>query len=264
MAKKEKKVYSKAELMEHELKQQLKRLSEQLDYIPLPTYFYEIGEEVEIGNLEDCVIKDVLENGKIYLIDYTSVHNNYGNLIRIPNSLQYASWLLINKKGNNTALSKKDDLRISFHQGRISSLLMKVYSMGVDFEPEYQRGYVWELEDKIALIDSIFNNVEIGKFAFIELNSKEWISRKLQYEILDGKQRLSTLCEFYEGKFEYKGYKFHELSHKDRYHFTDYSVSIAELGEATEKQVIEYFIKLNSHGKVMDKEHLEKVKQLIL
>lgn len=264
MAKKEKKVYSKSDLMEQELKQQLNSLSERLDFIPKPTYFYKIGEEVEIGNLQDCIIKDVLENGKIYLINYTNIINNYGNPIKSPNSLQYVSWLTISKKDNDTTLSKKDDLSISFHQGRISSLLTKVYSMGVDFEPEYQRGYVWELEDKIALIDSIFNNVEIGKFAFIVLSSEEWIRRNLQYEILDGKQRLSTLCEFYEGKFEYKGYKFHELSHKDRYHFTNYSVSIAELEDATEKQIIEYFIKLNSHGKVMDKEHLEKVKQLIL
>jgi uncharacterized protein with ParB-like and HNH nuclease domain len=73
---------------------------------------------------------------------------------------------------------------------------------------------VWELEDKVALIDSIFNNVDIGKFAFIHLNYGE----KYTYEILDGKQRMRAILDYYENRFQYKGKYFNELSCREQNH----------------------------------------------
>ena len=49
--------------------------------------------------------------------------------------------------------------------------------------PDYQRGYVWEQEDKELLLDSIFKNIDIGKFVFIRLSDSEWMERNFGYEI---------------------------------------------------------------------------------
>ena len=78
--------------------------------------------------------------------------------------------------------------------------------------PDYQRDYVWELSDKQLLIDSIFNNIDIGKFAFIHLDYKTWNKTGYAYEILDGKQRLKTIIDFYENRFSYKGIYYNDLS----------------------------------------------------
>lgn len=82
-------------------------------------------------------------------------------------------------------------------------------------------------------------------------------------EILDGKQRMRAILDFYEDRFQYKGKYFSQLSVKDQNHFKRYPVSVAETSEMSKEQVLRYFINLNSNGKVMSQDHLNKVKQML-
>jgi hydrogenase maturation factor len=231
-------------------------------FISEPTYKFNIGDKVIIGNLKDVYVEKILDDSKIYLIDFTRIDENYGNPIKYEHQKMYVTWTDIRKYQENLSkdLIRNSDLRMSFMQQTISSLFNKVYHFGVDFEPEYQRDFVWNLEDKIALIDSIFNNVEIGKFVFIHLG----YYGKYAYEILDGKQRLKTLLDFFEDRFQYKGKYFSDLSIREQDFFEDYSVSVAETrDELTREQKLRYFLKLNTNGKVMAKEQLEKVEKML-
>lgn len=72
-------------------------------------------------------------------------------------------------------------------------------------DPDYQRDYVWADKDKEYLLDSIFSKLDIGKFVLVEQDSKVWFETHNMYEILDGKQRLSTLVAFYENRIPYHG-----------------------------------------------------------
>jgi len=133
--------------------------------------------------------------------------------------------------------------------------------------PDYQRGLVWDEENKTLLLNSIFNNIEIGKFSFIKLNyilpTFDW-DKGIFYEILDGKQRLSVIKDFFEDKFIYKGYTFSQLSSKDRYKFLNTPIVICEFDEPeNRKDIYEYFVKLNTTGKPIEKGHLEKILKMI-
>lgn len=74
----------------------------------------------------------------------------------------------------------------------------------IDFNPPYQRrGRLWSADDKAYLIDSIINGFDIPKlyladFQFGQSNLNE---RKLPYAIIDGKQRLEAVFDFFENKF---------------------------------------------------------------
>lgn len=139
----------------------------------------------------------------------------------------------------------------------VECLFQRKYFYGIDFNPDYQRDYVWDLQDKILLIDSIFNNVKIGHFAFADRGC----ASNVMYEVIDGKQRLDALSAYYEDRFEYNGKFFSELSKKDQHHFKNYSVQIMDIQNATKEQILRYFILLNIAGKVMDKEHLNIAKE---
>jgi hypothetical protein len=152
------------------------------------------------------------------------------------------------------------DLRLSFMQQQVSSLISSyVISFGVNFNPSYQRGLVWDLSDEQKLIESIFNRVDIGKFVFIHLG----YSSETMYEILDGKQRLTALYRFYTDQFKYKGYYYSELPWNLKYVFEDTSVAVACTRKESlkEKDILNYFLKLNTSGKPMDVLHLDKIEK---
>lgn len=247
------------EKQELRIKEELKRLKEDYEYVPKPTYFYNVGDKVIIGNLKDCIIYNIIENGKFYVVDYTGVNYNYGNTIETEHCKSVWMWTDIRKQNNNTnSFIKNNDIDIYYSNRRIDGLLNHAYHFGFDFSPEYQRGNVWTLENKIDLIDSIFNNIDIGKFTFIK---PDYILDKT--EVLDGKQRITTLMEYFEDRFEYKGCKFSDLSIKDKQHFENYSISWGESTGLTREQKLRYFIKLNTTGKKMDEKHIEYVRQLL-
>ena len=234
----------------------IKRSFLDLEYCPEPTYSFNIGDSVHIGNLKDAIIDYISEDGKAYVIDFTNVDNNYGHPIETPHTKRAFCWYEIRPIVDNTdSFIQNKDIEISFSNITIQSLISKALHFGVDFNPEYQRDLVWSMNDKIALLDSVFHNIEIGKFAFIH----NGCSAFYMYQILDGKQRLTTLLDFYLNKFPYRGKYFNDLSIEDKRWFLNRQVAVGEMREATEELIIKYFIMLNTTGHVVDKKHLDRV-----
>lgn len=265
MARKKKVEPTQEELIQSTLNRELDDLMKKLALIPVPTSTFKIGEKVSVGAYDETTIEDVIEDGKIYLISYTHSRIKHGEKVT-HNSKRYVKWLDARPVNENEiSLIKNKDMRLSYSQTHLTNLFSKAYYFGVDFEPDYQRDYVWELEDKVSLIDSIFNNVDIGKFAFINLSDEKWEATgyKYSYEVLDGKQRIRALLDYYEDRFEYQGFTFSQLSNRDQNHIENYSVNIAEVRDVEREQVLQYFLQLNTTGKVMDKSHLDKVRGML-
>ncbi len=74
----------------------------------------------------------------------------------------------------------------------------------IDFEPSYQRkGRRWSTSDKQYLVDSILNGFDIPKFYMADFvfGSSKLNEHKKSYAVIDGKQRLEAIFEFFEDKF---------------------------------------------------------------
>ena len=237
-------------------------------YTPEPTVKYKVGQRVVHGGILKSIITRIYDGGKhIKLYEWTHDHN-YGRPIYYQRFM-WVRWTEIRpyvEKCTAPVMHHKDNLQISYSQRHVISLIWCYYGQsGIDDEVEYQRGNVWTEEDQVKLIDSIYRNIDIGKFVIIRRPYKE---NEKGYEILDGKQRLGALRAFYEGRIKYKGYTFQELSSRDRHHFTDYPVSWGEIGVPHDLEDIpnaykyEYFLKLNTYGHVVSEEHLKFVESL--
>lgn len=266
---------NKKELTPEELKAKMERikqseiaeLQERIDKgsLPAPTRLFKVGDSVKCGGMSNLTVTEVLLNGYGYTLHYDYIDNN--SQVKHKVGDWTGDWLSVfpatSFAKSDNPLREKDDIEIVFANNDIESLLHRVYSSaaGVDFKPDYQRDLVWSKEQKAALLDSIFSNVDIGKFTFIKRDYQP--DRVFYYEILDGKQRLSTLCEFYEDRFIWKGKKYSELCFEDAYHFKRFPVVSAEVGEITEQQIYKLFVKLNTSGQPVSKEHLDKIKSLI-
>ena len=225
-------------------------------YLPAlkePSYFFKVGDSVSIGNLQNAVVTKVYEGGKIYQIESGSEEAR-SSAIEFWHSLRPAT-------EGDTSFTQNEDLRISFQNRTVYSILHAYYSGGIDMNPSYQRELVWDEADKVALIDSIFHQVDIGKFVMVSLPyapGGAWV------EILDGKQRLNALVEFYENRFPYKGKFYNELHWRDRVHFEGYSIAWADCPEMSENQKLRYFLMLNTGGRAVSAEHLDKIRDMVV
>jgi hypothetical protein len=234
-------------------------------YINEPTIQYKVGDKVIRGNIKETIITEIIDNGKIYKVHEICTNNNYGRPFDSERD-DYVIWHDIIPYIDRTKESfiQNEDLNIRYSQRDITSLLILYCNAGVDSDADYQRGNVWNLSDKQSLIDSIFKHIDIGKFTLIR---RVWKCKTKLYEILDGKQRLNAIIEFYENRFEYNGKKFYDLSIRDQNHFQNYSVSYGELSsdikEITNEQKYRYFLKLNTGGKLQDPKHIKYVEELL-
>ena len=229
-----------------------------------PTIIRKVGDNVQYGNIEKSIVTEVLDDGKIYLLHQKYLHNNYGKHVPMERQM-YVPWQEVQdfktpeEQEQTPQLSYRDGVRMSQFNATLDGIVHRYYNK-TNMSPEYQRGDVWEASDKVALIDSIFNNVEIGKFAFITL---PYSRDGFQYEILNGKQRLQSIIDFVEGRFEYKGKKFRELHRLDQHHLRNYSVLMTETENLTLEQKCKYFLKLNTTGKPQSQEHMDKIRKMI-
>jgi len=140
---------------------------------------------------------------------------------------------------------------------------------------EYQRGLVWSLEQKQMLIESIYNQINIGTIVLRNMGiinvfnkaEKGFDKHNAFFQVVDGKQRFLTIIDFTNNKFpDIRGYYWDDLSAKAQGEFKkEQLLTIAEMDEGTtDKDVIEMFLTLNYTGVPMSKEHIEFVKSIKL
>jgi hypothetical protein len=220
--------------------------------IPLHRQF-KVGDKVRVGNLEDPVVDAILDGGKFYLIRHKETKLN-------ESEFTIFEWMSVKPlRTKPTEFADAFDLRANYSNTCLEGLLNKVYHFGVDFNPSYQRGLVWTTEQKQALIKTIFDIGSIGTFAF---NRRSYDADVL-YEVIDGKQRLSALCEFYEDRWPYNGAYYSELSIHDTSIFKNASTPEVVLQEATEEHKLRLFLRINRAGTPVDVEHIHKVEEML-
>jgi len=234
-----------------------------------PTVQWQVGERVKRGNITEVYVDEILDNGKIIKLRQVNVDGEDSQFAgRVMESTDYVAWHELNKYWTVADYSEMpifmedQDLRIHYSQRDIFGVFVHYYHSGFNMDTDYQRGNVWTKDDKVKLIDSIFHNVDIGKFVFIH---KKNIMEKV--EVLDGKQRLTALIEFKERRFTYQGLNYDQLHWKDKNHFDHYPISWGDVNsgnfsEPTDEQKYRYFLRLNTGGKVQDPGHIKKVEAL--
>lgn len=112
---------------------------------------------------------------------------------------------------NKTGIKMSDDqldneynesnIRLIIDQGRypVDQLVNMFMENGrLKDDPVYQRGSVWGVDRKSKLIESLIMNVPIPPIYLFEKDYN-------QYEILDGKQRIKSIVEFYSNEYELSG-----------------------------------------------------------
>ena len=135
----------------------------------------------------------------------------------------------------------------------------------IDMDPPYQRrGRLWSDTDKAYLVDSILNGYDVPKLYMADFTwgDSKLNKKKLPYAIIDGKQRLESIFDFFDGiitlnddfiylvnpKLQLAG-----LSYKDLLknypevaeEFDNFNLLVMSVSAQSERPINELFVRLN-------------------
>lgn len=162
----------------------------------------------------------------------------------------------IDRKSNTMTIS-------SFHEG----FLLNKY----DMNPKYQRKSLWSEEQQSLLIDSILKNIPIPPVFLREMIDKEG---KTKYEVIDGKQRLTSIISFINGNIstsddiddplhnlEIAGVTFEELKEEENLadyldDFWSYPIPIEYIKTKNDAIIDRIFDRLNRSGEKLNGQEL--------
>jgi hypothetical protein len=121
----------------------------------------------------------------------------------------------------------------------------------LNLDPPFQRRSVWSLDYQRYFIDTILRGYPAPPI-FLEIDIKP--GRPAKYNVLDGKQRISAVLEFMDGKFhlaEYQAAEGHDdafwedLPEGMREEFVHYDFAVEEIRQASDAELREAFDRLN-------------------
>ena len=131
----------------------------------------------------------------------------------------------------------------------------------LDLNAEYQREYVWKEKQQQEFLNAIVKGMPLSA---ISAAKDEGV---FQYEIVDGKQRLTTLQLFVTDQItielEDEKVFFSQLSPAEQNSFLNFSLPMILLQKADRQTRIQYFININFGGVPQSEDHHQKVRNLL-
>lgn len=76
----------------------------------------------------------------------------------------------------------------------------KIQTSKLVLDPTYQRNVVWKMDKKVSFIESLYMGIIIPPIYVVEIPG-ESLLKGASYEVVDGKQRLSTIMGFIQDEF---------------------------------------------------------------
>lgn len=141
---------------------------------------------------------------------------------------------------------------------------------GLDLIPEFQRGHVWSQEQQIAFIEGMLRNTVKGSGLVIEFNAPSWrgsqaagdLSEEIQ--VIDGLQRLTSVRLFMDGKLHPFGLSVSDLKGTEFNPARSiFGLKFAVHSFCWKKDLLQYYIDINSGGTPHSQEEILRVKKLM-
>lgn len=132
----------------------------------------------------------------------------------------------------------------------------------LDLHPKYQRKSVWSLPYRQHFVDSVLRNYPTTS---VFLSVEVLADGRTMYGVLDGKQRLSALLDFFADKFAtpdtlqsegLEGRLFSELPDAAKKQFLGYVFTVEEVEGATDTELNEAFGRLNRNMAQLNSQEL--------
>ena len=108
-----------------------------------------------------------------------------------------------NKSGDTCEDKRKllKKTRIVRQTWSISEIYQKIQKDSLYLDSVYQRQKIWKKDKQTAFIESLYMGIIVPPIYVVETSSKD-VLKPNTYEVVDGKQRLTAIMEFLNGKLQ--------------------------------------------------------------
>ena len=135
-----------------------------------------------------------------------------------------------------------------------------VDELGLDLNPDFQRGHVWTTDQQIAFIEYFMRGGKSGRLLYF--NHPGWHGcYEGDFVLVDGKQRIEAFRRFLCNEIPMFGSYFYEYTDKIPFIESTFLVNVNSL--QTRAEVLQWYIDMNTGGIVHTPKEIEKVKRLL-
>ena len=135
---------------------------------------------------------------------------------------------------------------------------------GLNLNPNFQRGHVWSMDQRIAFVEFILQG---GKTNPIYFNHENWMSSfEGEFVIVDGKQRLTSLLMFLDNEFPvFKNLDQEEVGFyaKELDFFRNNFLTFVINDLKSKKLVLKWYLEMNKGNIQHTEEELNRVEKLL-
>lgn len=133
--------------------------------------------------------------------------------------------------------------------------------LNLQLNPDFQRGHVWTKEQQIAFMEFILRG---GKTSSIQFNHPNWMgSFKGEFVCVDGLQRLTAISKFVSNELPvFNGTYLNDFD-DPKLLLRKYSISIRINNLKTRKEVLKWYLELNSGGTPHSENEIKKVEEML-
>ena len=134
--------------------------------------------------------------------------------------------------------------------------------MNLEMDPDFQRGHVWKEKQQIKYIEFILKGGTTGKVIY--LNHPNWMDSfevgNVGFVCVDGLQRYTAIKRFVKNEIKAYDTYFKDFT---GYLRLDQDIRLNINNLKTKKEVLQWYIEMNSGGTPHTIEELEKVKTML-
>lgn len=136
--------------------------------------------------------------------------------------------------------------------------------MGLQLEPDFQRGHVWTEKQQLAYVEFILRGGKTGRVLYFNFPSWHYSVADGAYNdfvCVDGLQRITALARFVHNEIPVFGSYYNEFTDSPRIMADTMRVNINDL--KTKKEVLQWYIDMNAGGTPHTPDEIERVRNLM-
>lgn len=135
----------------------------------------------------------------------------------------------------------------------------------LDLNPDFQRGHVWTKEQQTAYMEFLLKGGKTSRVIYFNCPYYfDYTPEKYDMDMVcvDGLQRLTAIRKFLNNELKVFGYYLNEFEDAEIIRRT-YDIKFNINSLSTRKEVLQWYLDINTGGTIHSKEEIEKVQQLL-